>query len=539
MPPTGQLASLIITFDRLFYLMTLDLTLLKGNVEKRDYQVLAAENALQHNTLVVMPTALGKTFVAALLTAHYLSAKPDKKILFLAPTKPLVEQQAQRMRDVLDIAPESVVSVTGEVSPEERQKMYASAKIIAGTPQTVEHDVLGRKLLVSDFSLVVFDEAHRAVGEYAYVFLGELARSSSARVLGLTASPSSEKEKIRMICDNLGIKHLELKHERDPSVSKYAQPVKLDFLFVDLPPEFRSLQNILREMLSESLQKLKELGFADSADTSKVTKRELLALRARISAAIAARNVTGFSAASTHARAMNLTHALDLLESQGVDSLHAFLSGLKLRKTRSKAVQGLLSDFRTTKMLAQCDELLSRGITHPKIGKLKLLVEDQVSQGKTLIVFAHYRETARRLTEELNTLLGVSAKMLVGRAGMSQKKQKALLDEFRQKQFNTLVCTSVGEEGLDIEAVDTVIFYEAVPSEIRAIQRRGRAGRVRAGNAIVLLAKNTKDEAFFWIARRKERKMHETLSELSVEMSEDRNVNIEQSGEERQTKLSP
>ena len=97
---------------------------------------------------------------------------------------------------------------------------------------------------------------------------------------------------------------------------------------------------------------------------------------------------------------------------------------------------------------------------------------------------------------------------------MSQKKQKQLLDEFRLKQFNTLVATSVGEEGLDIEAVDTVIFYEAVPSEIRAIQRRGRAGRVRAGNAVVLLAKNTKDEAFLWIARRKEKQMHEQLKAL-------------------------
>jgi len=502
----------------------LDLRLLKQNVQQRDYQLLAAASALQHNTLVVMPTALGKTFVAALMAAHYLATQPSKKILFLAPTKPLVDQQAQRMRDVLQVEPNSVVCVTGDVSPTERQALYQTAKIIAGTPQTVEHDVLARKLVLSDFSLVVFDEAHRAVGEYAYVFLGEMTRATPARILGLTASPSSQKEKIQLICDNLGIQHLEIKHESDPSVSAYSQPVKLDFLFVDLPEEFRTLQNLLRQMTSETLSELKELGFAESADTSKVNKRDLLSMRAKITAALAQKNVAGYKAASLNARVMNLSHALDLLESQGVDALHSFLAGLKERKTQSKAIAGLVADFRITKLSIQCDELLSRGVVHPKIEKLKRLVGDSVARGKTLIVFAHFRDTAQRLSEELSRLPGVNARMLVGRAGMSQKKQKALLDDFRAKAFNVLVCTSVGEEGLDIEAVDTVIFYEAVPSEIRAIQRRGRAGRVRAGNAIVLLAKNTKDEAFFWISRRKERQMHETLGELSREMSRNRHA---------------
>lgn len=501
----------------------LDLSLLKDNVQKRDYQLLAASNALQHNTLVVMPTALGKTFVAALMAAHYLATQPSKKVLFLAPTKPLVEQQAQRMRDVLQVEAESVVSVTGDVSPAQREALYQTAHIIVGTPQTVEHDVLARKLVLSDFSLVVFDEAHRAVGEYAYVFLGEMARATPARILGLTASPSSQKEKIQMICDNLGIKHLEIKHESDPSVSQYSQPVKLDFLFVDLPEEFRALQNGLRQMLSETLGELKEAGFADSADTSKVNKRDLLVMRGKIAAALAKKDFSAYKAASLNARAMNLSHALDLLESQGIDALHSFLAGLKERKTQSKAIAALVSDFRVAKLSIQCDELLAKGIVHPKIERLKRIVQEQAARGKTLIVFAHFRDTTQRLSEELSLLPGVTARMLVGRAGMSQKKQKELLDEFREKQFNVLVCTSVGEEGLDIEAVDTVIFYEAVPSEIRAIQRRGRAGRVRAGNAVVLLAKNTKDEAFFWISRRKERKMHETLKELSKEMSRTRN----------------
>ncbi|HLD76259.1 MAG TPA: helicase-related protein, partial [Candidatus Norongarragalinales archaeon] len=212
------------------------------------------------------------------------------------------------------------------------------------------------------------------------------------------------------------------------------------------------------------------------------------------------------------------------LEAQGVSALLSFLSGMKERKEKTKAVLALLEDFRIQKLIAQSDDLLSKGISHPKVERLKRIVAEQARDGKALIVFAHFKDTVASLIAHLNSLPGISAKAMVGTSGMSQKKQKALLDDFREKKFNVLVCTSVGEEGLDIPAVDTVIFYEAVPSEIRHIQRRGRAGRIRAGNAIVLVAKNTKDEAFFWIARRKERAMRQVLEEYSRDLSEARNA---------------
>ncbi|HLC38311.1 MAG TPA: helicase-related protein, partial [Candidatus Norongarragalinales archaeon] len=77
-----------------------------------------------------------------------------------------------------------------------------------------------------------------------------------------------------------------------------------------------------------------------------------------------------------------------------------------------------------------------------------------------------------------------------------------------------LIATSIGEEGLDIPAVDMVVFYEAVPSEIRLIQRRGRAGRMKIGSAIVLVTKGTKDEAYLWLSRNKEKKMIEHLKSM-------------------------
>ena len=504
-------------------IVDLDLTLLKSAVERRDYQLLAAANALRQNTLVVMPTALGKTIIAALLAAHHLKTHPEKKILFLAPTKPLVDQQAKRLRDFVEIDPELVLSVTGDVPPSERHEGYLKSRVIVSTPQTCEHDVLSRKLDLSSFSLIVFDEAHRAVGDYAYVFLGKTAKNAGCNVLALTASPSSRREKIEEIVSNLGISHIELRHEDDEDVRQYASPVKVHWVFVDLPAEFKSLQLLIREILTETLLTLRQGGFLETADLSKVNKKDLLSARFKAAASLP-QNRAAYAGISLIAKAINLSHALELLEAQGVSALLSFLSGMKERKEKTKAVLALLEDFRIQKLIAQSDDLLSKGISHPKVERLKRIVAEQARDGKALIVFAHFKDTVASLIAHLNSLPGISAKAMVGTSGMSQKKQKALLDDFREKKFNVLVCTSVGEEGLDIPAVDTVIFYEAVPSEIRHIQRRGRAGRIRAGNAIVLAAKHTKDEAFFWIARRKERAMRQVLEEYSRDLSEARNA---------------
>ena len=66
-----------------------------------------------------------------------------------------------------------------------------------------------------------------------------------------------------------------------------------------------------------------------------------------------------------------------------------------------------------------------------------------------------------------------------------------------------LVATRVGEEGLDISEVNQVIFYDNVPSSIRYVQRRGRTGRKDTGKLVVLIAKDTIDETYYWIGKRK------------------------------------
>jgi len=229
-------------------------------------------------------------------------------------------------------------------------------------------------------------------------------------------------------------------------------------------------------------------------------------------------NPGGFRALSLQAKALSVMHALDVLDSQGLSSLHSFLMSILKREKPTKASRELAADFRLQKTIVKTENLIKQGVDHPKFSVLETMVQHAVQSDQSVIIFAHYRDTVEKIVKMLNEK-NLTAASLVGRAlkngsGMTQKKQLAVIEKFKDRQFRVLVCTSVGEEGLDLTTVDLVVFFEAVPSEIRLIQRRGRAGRAKGGKVVVLVAKGTKDEAFHWISRRKEKKMHQTLKNL-------------------------
>ena len=120
----------------------------------------------------------------------------------------------------------------------------------------------------------------------------------------------------------------------------------------------------------------------------------------------------------------------------------------------------------------------------------------------------------------LNEYTGVKAVRFVGQAskgldkGLRQKEQVELIKKFKEGVYNTLVATSVAEEGLDIPATDLVVFYEPIPSEIRTIQRRGRTGRRRAGKVVILITRQTRDETYHYTSRAKEKRMRSELQKL-------------------------
>ncbi len=488
------------------------MSLLHESVKPRDYQEHIAETALQKNTLVVLPTGMGKTLIAVLVATKRLEQYPDSKILIVAPTRPLNAQHQKSFMEFMTIPSEQISLITGKINPQDRSEIYKKSKIIVATPQTIENDIETNRIDLSEFSFIVFDEAHRAVKDYAYPYVAKKFRiqSKNPLILGLTASPGATQEKIQEICNNLFIKAVEIRSESDSDVEKYVQPIERENIYVEMPEEFRKIQMLFEEVLKDDLYWLKEHHYIF---TYKPTKGMLLDTQRKVIASYmhGSKNFGAFWAIMRVAGAIKLLHAIELLETQGVKFLYDFLK--KIEKSKKKTDIRLIKDPRMREAVKLCEELSLSEIEHPKLRKIvevtkKLL--DEKPNAK-IIVFANYRATVDRI----NRLLGeskIQSEILIGQAikegkGLTQQQQIDVLNRFRESEFSVLVCSSVGEEGLDIPAIDYAIFYESVPSEIRQIQRRGRVGRQAVGKVIFLITKDTRDEVYYYASLKKEKKM--------------------------------
>ncbi|NJE41702.1 DEAD/DEAH box helicase [Thermococcus sp. GR6] len=493
-------------------------------IQPRVYQEVIYARCKESNCLVVLPTGLGKTLIAMLI-ADYRLQKYGGKVLMLAPTKPLALQHAESFKKLFDIPPENINVLTGELSPKTRQEIWEKSVIITATPQTIENDILTGRISLEDVVLLVFDEAHRAVGNYSYVFIAReyLKTAKHPLVLGLTASPGSDEMRIREIINNLGIERIEIRTESSPDVKPYVQRIAFEWVKVDLPGIYKEVRSLLREMLRESLKPLAQFKLVSSYSPD-ISKKEVLQAGSKINQEVARGNYEIGRLRMYQAKAVKLQHAIELLETQGLTALRAYLKKLREDK-RTKSSRELMEDPRMRKVIYLLVQAKELGIDHPKMEKLKELVKAQLEKkpNSKIIVFTNYRDTGKKIVEELRAM-GVSAERFIGQAsrsndrGMSQKQQKETLERFSKGEFSVLVATSVGEEGLDVPEVDLVIFYEPVPSAIRSIQRRGRTGRHRPGRVVILMAKGTRDEAYYWSSRRKEKGMFEAIRKIAREL---------------------
>ncbi|MHA1485002.1 MAG: DEAD/DEAH box helicase, partial [Candidatus Thorarchaeota archaeon] len=214
-----------------------DLPLIKkDSIEYRSYQVNIAEIAEKESTMVVLSTGLGKTVIAALIAAKRLKLDQDCKVLFLAPSRPLVDQQAKFLRRVLEINADSIVCMTGQNSPDDRRTIWTNAQVIVMTPQALQNDLVRRSYDLAEVSLIIYDEAHRGVGNYAYTFIAEMyeKQRENALSLGITASPGHQAEHIRTVCANLRLVHVEVRDDQSPDVRDYIVSVRSAIRYVTL-----------------------------------------------------------------------------------------------------------------------------------------------------------------------------------------------------------------------------------------------------------------------------------------------------------------
>lgn len=505
----------------------------------RIYQQSIFANALNKNTLVILPTGLGKTIVALMLTIYYFN-QSQKKVLFLAPTKPLVEQQEKSFKTFFKNAQDFNFKVlTGQIQPQKRIDAYKENDFIFSTPQLIENDIINRIINPKDFGLVIFDEAHRGVGNYAYTFIAEELSKANTNILALTASPGTSKDEIENVMQNLKIEHIEVKKYEDSDVKPYVKETKIQNIEVELDKNFKKISNLLNKVFEKKVEQLKALNYLQGKSTSQITKTDLLDLQAYIRHNISRNNTDKdtWKAISISAGLMKLQYGIELFESQEISSAHNyFYNFFRDGGDKTKAVEDLTIDINFRQAFDEISIMLKNNLKHPKLLKLKELISEELQKNKDLriIVFNQYRDTAQKIVKELETIKEIKPTVFVGQAQkgetkMSQKEQKKVLDNFREGKFNVLVSTSVGEEGLDIPKVDLVIFYEPIPSAIRTIQRIGRTGRFKKGLAYILIAKNTRDVIVKYIANAKEKKMYKVLDEIKKKYNnplEDKNKNL-------------
>lgn len=525
---------MFLSFNTLFNLLfLLILNYIKGkfllvdmykiNFKPRLYQESIFHNTTLYNSLVVLPTGLGKTAIAMMLSVYRINNFPDKKVLFLAPTKPLVEQHYRSFLTQSSFSEDELVVFTGSIPPAKRKEFWPKAKIIFATPQGIENDLINSNIDLKEVSVVIFDEAHRATGNYSYVWIAKhyVKTNPSAKILALTASPGSDLDSIKLIVDNLYIDKIEVRKLDDPDVADYVQDTKIEWLNVDLPKEYLDLQFRFKTLLEKKLKEIKYYGYLNS---TKLTKSELLRFQISLQKEIAEKGFDEslLKSISLAAEALKIEHAIELLETQGITSLRLYIKDMitKARSTKNKSVINLVADAEFKIIANIIENMFEANDEHPKIKKLLSLLDEIYSRDKKIIIFSQFRDTGEKICEVLNDAYKeVIATVFVGQAkkrskGLSQKQQIEILDQFRNNEFNILVSSSVGEEGLDIPKVDYVIFYEPVPSSIRTIQRRGRTGRSDEGSIYVLVSKNTRDEGYKWASIHKEKRMHTILQKL-------------------------
>ena len=462
--------------------------LIKPNsIEIREYQTNLANDVKNQNCLIVLPTGLGKTTIALQVIVDYMQ-NGTGGVLFLAPTRVLVNQHYEFLKENLLIA--DIGIVTGEDLLSKRKKKWMNS-VVCATPEITKNDFARNMVSPNQFALVVFDEAHRTVGDYAYSIIAKYFQNTDTRILAMTATLPSEKEKAKEIVTRLRIKNLIERSDESPDVKPYIQKTETEWVRVDLTKEMKAIQMCIKLALEERYKELRKNGLrlSDNKSLSQLLNaRQYVLTQNRRSA-------------KPLFTAIRITYALNIFEAHGITPFLKFCDRTKEKK--GAGIKDLFEiDPNFTRAISLAKNQQSNGLEHPKIDRLVDILHDVKSK---VLIFSSYRDSVNVIHQKLLDM-NISAEILIGKSGetgLKQKKQIETVQRFRDGVTKALIATRVGEEGLDISEVNLVIFYDNVPSSIRFIQRKGRTGRKDKGRLIVLIAKNTIDETYYFIGKRK------------------------------------
>lgn len=500
-------------------------------LKPRKYQSDIYEVCKSNNTLVIIPTGLGKTLIALMLAINRLKEYPQSKILFLCPTKPLAAQQLEYFEKNLPIGFAKMQLFTGKVNAEKRKSLWDGINIVFSTPQCIENDLKKAIYSLQDVSLLVFDETHRCLKNYSYTSVAKayIEQAKNQRIIGMTASPGSDKETIQLIMNNLNISKIEIRDRNSPDVREYLQELTFEKVIVHLPIRFETVKNLLKGTFDTKVTELRAMGLM----TGPTMKRQILDEQKKISAMIKKDPSAShlYYAASLCSQLIRLDYCVELLETQSLHTLHDFIqSTFQLaieRKTKAVQILAKIPEFIRASEIVK--DMIDKNEEHSKMDKIKEIILSQQKDNPNFkaIVFSQSRTTTGAVAACLNRANIPAAQFVgqkktstsFGQAGSNQKEQKQIIEDFKSGKIKVLAATSIGEEGLDIPEVNAVIFFEPVPSAIRSIQRRGRTARLMKGSLYIMVTSGTRDEGYYYSSVKKEEKMNKSLNKISDDLN--------------------
>ncbi|KAI1648577.1 P-loop containing nucleoside triphosphate hydrolase protein [Daldinia loculata] len=490
----------------------------------RDYQFSIVKNGLFNNTLVALPTGLGKTFIAATIMLNYFRWMKSAKIVFVAPTKPLVSQQVDACFHIAGIPRSQTTLLTGEIPPALRAEEWGSRRVFFMTPQTLENDLSSGYADPKSIGLLVVDEAHRATGNYSYVKVVSFLRrfTSSFRILALTATPGSKVESVQEVIDNLAISHVEIRTEESMDIRQYVHQRDEDIVLLDPSDEMNFVRDLFSQALKPLVDRLSQQNIYYGRDPMSLTVYGLLQARKDWMARAGQHVNQGvkFMTMAIFAVLTSLAHGIKLLNFHGIkpfyDSLVQFRDETEGKGEKgSKYKKQIIESPSFQEMMDKIASWSKKDgfVSHPKLTYLSDTVLNHFmdagegreggSTNTRIIVFSEYRDSAEEIVRVLNIHKPlIRAAVFVGQAdskrsgGMKQAEQIERIQKFKKGEFNVLVATSIGEEGLDIGQVDLIVCYDASASPIRMLQRMGRTGRKRAGRVVLLLMRGKEEDNY-------------------------------------------
>ncbi|XP_039597307.1 Fanconi anemia group M protein isoform X2 [Polypterus senegalus] len=522
-----------------FDMTAADVWIYPTNYPVRDYQYSITQTALFNNTLVCLPTGLGKTFIAAVVMYNFYRWYPSGKIVFMAPTKPLVAQQIEACYQVMGIPQQHMAEMTGSTQAADRRQIWRSRRVFFLTPQVMVNDMSREACPATQVKCLVIDEAHKALGNHAYCqVVKELTNCTlQFRILALSATPGSDTKSIQQVISNLLISRIELRSEECPDIQAYSHQRCVEKIVVPLGDELKAHQAKYLQVLEAFVSRLIRLNVLSRRDFQSLTKYQLVLARDQMR-----RNphphITGLQQGIVEgdfALCISLYHGYELLLQMGLRSLFLFMQGIMdgtkgMTRARNELSRNcdFMELYETMKdMFMSTHGVSAAGVekpfiySHPKLKTLEDVVvehfkswarlRDQETSGGNesavdtrVMIFSSFRESVQEIAEMLSchkpllrvmTFMGQSSS---GKSvkGFTQKEQLEVVKRFREGGFNTLVSTCVGEEGLDIGEVDLIVCFDAQKSPIRLVQRMGRTGRKRKGRIVIILSEGREERTY-------------------------------------------